>query len=271
MTQAAAWDDRLDKLSEFELERVSFYTGERYSLVTDAGEYKCGRCNTLLYKSEDKCQPDAPLNEFPSFSQAASPQAVSCQQVWSFGMEKTEILCGSCQLHLGYVFAGSASERHCILSLCLNFVPSDSSVADSIPEFDTDPKLVLDHLSEQDRIAADIIQSGNLVQMQEPAPEQKEQKTSPKKDTKPPKKATPTPAPKAEPTKKSTPAASAPSKAPTRGAPTAAKEERKSLKKEQQQEETTMVSFPRAVVAPIILTVVTSVIVYFAYKSTQKE
>jgi len=270
MARVATWDDRLDKLSEFELERVSFYTGERYSLLTEAGEYKCGRCDNLLYKSGDKCQLEEPLNDFPSFSKPATPQAVTTKQVWSFGMGKTQLVCGSCQLHLGYSFADGSSERQCVLSLSLNFVPSDPSAAESIPDFDTEPKAVLDHLAEQDQIAGDILRSGNLVQIQEPTPEPKEtKKSSPKKTTPPPKKSTPSPT-KAEPTKSAQ--SSAGTKATTtRGAPSMTiREEGKSMKK-QQKEETTRISVPRAVVAPIVLSLVTSVIIYFAFKSTQKE
>merc|ERR1712137_32607 len=126
------WEDRFDKLSEFELERVSFFSGEKYALLKENGKYNCGRCGCTLYTSKNKFIPHAPLNDFASFREPANLDAVNSKRVYSFGMKRTEALCGQCHLHLGYVFPDgvasgdrdpSASERHCILSFCLKFIP----------------------------------------------------------------------------------------------------------------------------------------------------
>merc|ERR1712137_34211 len=126
------WEDRFDKLSEFELERVSFFSGEKYALLKENGKYNCGRCGCTLYTSKNKFIPHAPLNDFASFREPAVADAVTSKRVYSFGMKRTEALCGNCHLHLGYVFPDgvasgdtdpSASERHCILSFCLKFIP----------------------------------------------------------------------------------------------------------------------------------------------------
>jgi peptide-methionine (R)-S-oxide reductase len=259
---ATGWNERFDKLSEFELERVSFYTGERYSLLEEAGKYNCARCGTTVYTSDNKFVPTAPLNDFASFREPATPNAVESKRSYSFGMKRTEALCGQCHLHLGYVFPDgaksgdshpSASERHCVLSICLNFVPTDSSSSIAVPAFSTEPSVVLDHLQEQDRRAQEIIDAGDAVQLeaQAPAAAPSEPSVSPQTKTEG----------KKEKVKEEPKTASQ-----TRGAPPP-KEDKKKGKKE----EANTTNLSRVIVAPLVLTLIGSVIFYFAYKSSKKD
>merc|ERR1712232_146452 len=102
----------------------------------DEGKYNCSRCSCPLYSSIDKFIAAAPLNEFVSFRKPITANSITSKRVYSFGMKRTEANCTNCSLHLGYIFPDGketgdthpdAGERHCILSVCLDFVPSGSS------------------------------------------------------------------------------------------------------------------------------------------------
>ena len=113
--------------------------------------------------------------------------------------------------------------------------------------------MVLDHLQEQDRRAQEIIDAGDAVQLeaQAPAAAPSEPSVSPQTKTEG----------KKEKVKEEPKTASQ-----TRGAPPP-KEDKKKGKKE----EANTTNLSRVIVAPLVLTLIGSVIFYFAYKSSKKD
>jgi len=89
------------------------------------GDYTCGACGTILFKSDTKYESDIPgLAGWPSFADVANSDAVEKVDDNSLGMHRTEVICKNCGSHLGHVFddASSPTGQHfCINSAALDF------------------------------------------------------------------------------------------------------------------------------------------------------
>lgn len=162
-------------LPEFDLERISYYAGDRYALFDDEGTFNCAKCEAPVYSSKDKFVPKAPLNEFLSFRSAINDSSITKEKKVNYlGMKETEIKCAKCSFHLGFLYNdgkevgddhANAKERHCLSSLCVNHVSKNGNEGNA--KFTIEPQKVFIHLQEQEAEAKNIIANGKLVEIQQ--------------------------------------------------------------------------------------------------------
>jgi len=96
------------------------HTGE-FNLHFEKGTYICRACGTLLFESSSKF--DAHCG-WPSFDEAI-PEKISFVKDTSLGQTRTEIVCKSCEGHLGHVFNDGPTKtklRYCVNSVSLGFI-----------------------------------------------------------------------------------------------------------------------------------------------------
>lgn len=94
------------------------FSGEHCSAFT-TGKYNCSCCNTPLFDSTIKFESSS---GWPSFTQPIKENAVKYYKDSSHGMIRVEILCNTCDAHLGHVFPDGPAPsglRFCVNSLSL--------------------------------------------------------------------------------------------------------------------------------------------------------
>lgn len=97
------------------------FSGE-YVNHHENGDYVCGACGAILFKSGHKFDSDC---GWPSFYDVADNTAIKLYEDRSHNMQRVEVRCGQCDSHLGHVFRDAPDQptglRYCINSLALDF------------------------------------------------------------------------------------------------------------------------------------------------------
>ncbi|MFO7444871.1 MAG: peptide-methionine (R)-S-oxide reductase MsrB [Ignavibacteriaceae bacterium] len=103
------------------------YTG-KYWEDTGIGTYYCAACGNALFRSDSWFASGC---GWPSFFEPMRDKSVYYEEDYAYGMQRTEVLCGRCDAHLGHVFDDGpppTGKRFCMNSIVLDFEPDKSSV-----------------------------------------------------------------------------------------------------------------------------------------------
>lgn len=104
------------------------FTGAYWD-TKDPGLYRCIVCEEPLFHSDTKFDSGT---GWPSFWEPVHEEAVVTESDRSFGMVRTEVMCGSCGAHLGHVFPDGphpTGDRYCMNSCSLT-LDRDAAVED---------------------------------------------------------------------------------------------------------------------------------------------
>ena len=84
--------------------------------IYDEGQYNCVCCKTPLFDSSIKFSSGS---GWPSFTQPIHENAIQYKKDTSFGMVRVEVMCNTCDAHLGHIFPDGPEPsglRYCINS-----------------------------------------------------------------------------------------------------------------------------------------------------------
>ncbi|MBS1918021.1 MAG: peptide-methionine (R)-S-oxide reductase MsrB [Bacteroidetes bacterium] len=120
-------DDQWKKLLPKDVFNVARLKGterpwsSKFEDFKEVGTYYCAVCGNPLFKSDTKF--DAGCG-WPSFYEPISKTSVIYEEDNSYGMQRTEVMCGRCKSHLGHVFNDGPPPtglRFCINGVVLDF------------------------------------------------------------------------------------------------------------------------------------------------------
>ena len=105
------------------------YTG-KYWDHKEGGTYFCAACGNPLFNSNGKFESNC---GWPSFFEPISKGSIIYAPDNSYGMKRTEVMCGRCKAHLGHVFEDGPPPtglRYCINSVILDFEKANDATKD---------------------------------------------------------------------------------------------------------------------------------------------
>jgi len=111
------------------------FTG-KYNTHKEVGTYYCAVCGNALFNSNGKFESSC---GWPSFFEPITKGSIIYAPDNTFGMVRTEVMCGRCKSHLGHVFEDGPPPtglRYCINSVILDFDKATSAAKkfkDSVP------------------------------------------------------------------------------------------------------------------------------------------
>ena len=88
------------------------------------GQYECVCCETVLFDSSSNYESGS---GWPSFFEPIDDEAIIERLDDSLGMRRVEVLCATCDAHLGHVFPDGPRPtglRYCINATILHFTPA---------------------------------------------------------------------------------------------------------------------------------------------------
>jgi len=98
----------------------------KFNVIKKQGVFLCGACGNELFTSNTKYNSGS---GWPSFYEPIKKEAIHEETDRSYGMVRTEVMCGRCGGHLGHVFPDGPRPtglRYCINSAALDFKDKDS-------------------------------------------------------------------------------------------------------------------------------------------------
>lgn len=93
----------------------------KYENSKEIGTYYCAACGNALFKSDTKFESGC---GWPSFYEPISKGSIIYAPDHTYGMDRTEVMCGRCKSHLGHVFEDGPPPtglRYCINGVVLDF------------------------------------------------------------------------------------------------------------------------------------------------------
>ena len=98
----------------------------------EAGKYNCICCNTPLFDSTIKFESGT---GWPSFTQPLAENVIKYEKDTAFGMVRVEVMCNTCDAHLGHVFPDGPEPsglRYCINSESMKLQPASANKKETI-------------------------------------------------------------------------------------------------------------------------------------------